>query len=235
MSRLLLGSGGYRTTERRERLTEAMRAHFEGVDRILFVPFAVGDHDAVLRVMAEKGFGAGFPLDGLHRCPDPVAAIEKAEAVYVGGGNTFRLVDSLQRLGLLEPIRRRVADGMPYMGVSAGSNVACPTLCTTNDMPIVFPPSFDALGLVPFNINPHYIDPDPASTHMGETRQTRIKEFHVFNPQPVIGLREGALLEINGNSMRLQGTTGGRLFRPGSEPEELGAGAQLDYLLAKSP
>ncbi len=237
MSRLLLGSGGYRTTERRERLTVAMRAHFEGVDRILFVPFAVGDHDAVLRVMAEKGFGAGFPLDGLHRCPDPVAAIEKAEAVYVGGGNTFRLVDSLQRLGLLEPIRRRVADGMPYMGVSAGSNVACPTLCTTNDMPIVQPVSFETLGLVDFQINPHYFtgqvllrDGDDLQEHFGETRDDRIREYHELNERPVIGLWEGTHLLVTDGHAELFGGPA-RVFRPGAEPLDVSPADDLDAAL----
>ncbi|HJO02987.1 MAG TPA: dipeptidase PepE [Acidobacteriota bacterium] len=215
-----------------------MRQFLGKIDSILFVPYARPSgisHERYTELFRDHMQGHGYTVAGIHETADPIDALHTAAALFVGGGNTFVLLRALHEQRLIAPMRKRVEDGLPYMGSSAGSNIAGLSLGTTNDMPIVFPPSFDALGLVPFNINPHYIDPDPASTHMGETRQTRIKEFHVFNPQPVIGLREGALLEINGNSMRLQGTTGGRLFRPGSEPEELGAGAQLDYLLAKSP
>jgi hypothetical protein len=133
--------------------------------------------------------------------------------------------------GLLDEIRQRVDAGIPYMGASAGSNVAGLSICTTNDMPIVYPPSFDALGLVPFNINPHYIDPEAGSKHMGETRETRINEFHVFSDVPVIGIREGAMLHREGGSLRLAGSSGGILFRPGVEVEELAPGTVLDSLL----
>ncbi|MDP6538148.1 MAG: dipeptidase PepE [Planctomycetota bacterium] len=233
MRRLLLGSGGYREPERRELLFGAMREHFAGVERILFVPYAVADHDAVVSAMAEKGFGAGFPLDGLHRATDPVAAVEQAEAIYVGGGNTFLLVDHLQRLGLLEPIRRRVAGGMPYMGVSAGSNVACPTLCTTNDMPIVQPASHETLGLVDFQINPHYFagqvlvrDGDELQEHFGETRDDRIAEYHQWNVRPVVGLWEGTHLVVRGESVELFGGPA-RLFRPGRRALDVAPGDAL--------
>jgi len=147
------------------------------------------------------------------------------------GGNTFRLLDELYRHDLIEPLRRRVEAGMPYMGSSAGSGVACVTIRTTNDMPIVQPPSFAALALVPFNVNAHYLDADPSSRHMGETREQRIAEFHEMNAPPVIGLREGALLRIEGDSLVLLGSSGARLFERGREPREYRPPARLDELL----
>jgi dipeptidase E len=174
----------------------------------------------------------GYAIDAVHEADDPARAVEQAEAVFVGGGNTFRLLLELYRRGLIEPIRRRVAAGMPYLGTSAGSNVACITIKTTNDMPIVEPPSLTALGLVPFNINPHYLDPDPDSTHMGETRETRIHEFHEENEPPVLGLREGAMLRVEASRATLRGRIGARLFRRGAPPEEMLPGASLDFLLS---
>ncbi len=173
--RLLLGSGGFRTPERLEVLVQALQAFFGPLHRLLFVPYALADHDGYTQRMREQGLDA-FGLEGIHHHPDPVQAIRQAEAIFVGGGNTFRLLDALYRFGLLEPIRQRVHAGMPYLGISAGSNVACPTLKTTNDMPIVQPPSFDALGLVPFQINPHYffgstsLSTASAATRMARTR-----------------------------------------------------------------
>ncbi len=211
-----------------------MRRFLDDVDSILFIPYARPSgitHDRYTGLFRNHMQDHGYEVTGIHETPDPAEAIEKATTLFVGGGNTFVLLRALYDHDLVGPVRRRVENGLPYIGSSAGSNVAGLTLGTTNDMPIAFPPSFDALALVPFNINPHYLDPDPESTHMGETRPTRIKEFHMFNSQPVVGLREGALLEIAGDSMQLKGATGGRLFRPQSEAEELEAGAQLDHLL----
>ncbi len=204
------------------------------VDSILFVPFARPggiSHDRYTAMFRSCMENHGYKVNGIHETSDPVEGLEAAPAVFVGGGNTFVLLRELYEQDLIGALRQRVEGGMPYIGSSAGSNVAGLSVGTTNDMPIVFPPSFEALGLVPFNINPHYLDPEPGSTHMGETRPTRIKEFHAFNSQPVVGLREGALLEIASDSMRLEGTNGGRLFRPQSEAEELEAGARLDHLL----
>jgi dipeptidase E len=199
------------------------------ISRVLFVPYALFDRDAYAAKVRARFDAMGYGLDSAHDFQGgPVRAVEQAEALFIGGGNTFRLLDALWRHELIEPIRRRVRAGMPYIGTSAGSNVACPSLRTTNDMPIVEPPSFAALDLVPFNINPHYQDPMPGSTHMGETREQRIAEFHEENAPPVVGLREGAWLLVDGPAVVLQGVNGARLFRRGQAPAEFASGSRLD-------
>lgn len=190
---------------------------------VLFVPYALADHDAYTDVIRNAFLPMGADVLGVHTFLDPVDAVERAEAVYVGGGNTWRLLRVVQELGLVDAIRARVRAGMPYLGASAGTNLACPTIRTTNDMPIVEPHSFQALGLIDFQINPHYLDPDPASPHMGETRETRIREFHEENETPVLGIREGGWLRVNGDETHLAGNTA-RLFRRGQKPEEVGPG-----------
>jgi len=162
----------------------------------------------------------GLTFQSVHQVSKPKRAIEKAEAIFIGGGNTFRLLKALQDLALLEPIRRRVREGAPYLGCSAGSNVAGPTIKTTKDMPIVQPRSFDSLGLVPFQISPHFQDPDPASTHMGETQEERILQFLEENETPVVGMREGAWLLCEKGAVTLKGETGARIFRRGQAPVE---------------
>lgn len=202
------------------------------IRRVLFVPYAVRDRDAYAAKVRERFSRLGLEVDPVHDViRGPVHAVENAQAIFIGGGNTFRLIDTLWKERLIEPIRTRVRAGMPYMGSSAGSNVACPTVKTTNDMPIVQPPTFEALGLVPFQINPHYVDPTPGSRHMGETREERIREFHEENEAAVIGLREGAWLEVNGQSMSLRGTTGARLFQRGQPAVEVDASTSIDFLL----
>lgn len=198
--------------------------------RLLFVPYALHDRDAYAAKVRERFARLGRSVDSVHDAADPVGAVSRAEAIFIGGGNTFRLLDQLYANGLLEPIRRRVLDGVPYLGTSAGSNVACVTIKTTNDMPIVDPPSLDALALVPFNLNPHYLDPDPSSRHMGETRETRIREFHEENDPPVVGLREGGMIRVDGHAATLRGDAGARIFRKGREPVELAPGADLRFL-----
>ena len=204
---------------------------FGGLKRVLFVPFALYDRDAYATKARERFEEMGYGLDSVHEADDPRRAVEEAEAIFIGGGNTFRLLETLYRLEMIDPIRRRVEAGAPYMGTSAGSNVAGATIKTTNDMPIVEPPSFDALALVRFQINPHYVDPEPGSTHMGETRETRIREFLEENDQTVVGLREGAMLRIEGPLAVLRGARGARIFRRGHDPEEVEHGAHLDALL----
>lgn len=212
-----------------------MRATLAGAGRVLFVPFALRDRDRYAASARERLGRMGFAVDSLHEAgEDPAAArrmVEEAEAVFTGGGNSFRLLATLYRLELLGPLRERALAGAPYLGSSAGSNLACPTVRTTNDMPIVEPPSLTALGLVPFQINPHYLDPDPASTHQGETREERIREYLEENDLPVVGLREGAMLDVEDERMTLRGSAGARLFRRGAEPEELAPGADLSLLL----
>lgn len=202
------------------------------VARVLFVPYALYDRDAYAARARARLRQMGLELDSVHDAASgPLQAIEEAQALFIGGGNTFRLLDALWRHELVDPIRRRVRGGMPYIGSSAGSNVACVTIKTTNDMPIVQPPRLEALNLVPFNINPHYLDPAPGSTHMGETREERIAQFHEENDPPVVGLREGAWLLVDGEAVTLQGSTGARLFRKREPPEEYASGARLDLLL----
>ena len=210
---------------------DAMTETVGAARRILFVPFALHDRDAYAAKARERFAAMGFEVDALHEAEDARRAVEGAEAIFTGGGNTFRLVDALHRMGLMPAIRRRVREGMPYMGASAGSNVACPTLMTTNDMPIVEPRSFETLGLVPFQINPHYLDPDPSSKHMGETRETRIREYLEENDRVVVGLREGAMIRVRGDRATLLGVAGARLFRRGRDPEERAAGSDLSDLL----
>ena len=173
----------------------------------------------------------GFELISVHEVSNMRRAIDEAEALFVGGGNTFRLLKSLYNFNLLAPIRERVAAGTPYIGSSAGSIVACPTLKTTKDMPIVQPPSFEALGLVPFQISPHYLDPDPSSTHMGETQEERIRQFLEENSQTVVGLREGSLLRVQDGEVALEGPHTARVFRNREEPVEVAAGSAIKELL----
>ena len=198
---------------------------------VLFIPHALQDRDGYA-AKARAAFGEmGYGLDSLHEAKDPLRAIERAEALFCGGGNTFRLLKAVQEMGALPLIRRRVAEGIVYSGASAGSNLACPTIRTTNDMPIVQPSSFDALGLVSFQINPHYVDPLPASQHMGETRETRIREFHEENEAPVVGLREGAILRVDGESVLVKGAAGARIFRRGQDPVEVAPVSEIGPLL----
>jgi dipeptidase E len=210
---------------------EEIHRALHGVRTVLFVPYALHDRGAYAAKARLRFEEMGFGLESVHEAPDPVTAVAKAEAVFVGGGNTFRLLNALYDAKIVTPIRKRVADGMPYVGSSAGSNVSCPTIRTTKDMPIVQPPSFDALGLVPFQISPHYLDPDPNSTHMGESQEERILQFHEEASTPVTGLREGAMLRVTDGSVLLAGTAGARIFRCGQPPVETRPGAELRGLL----
>src|SRR5262249_1574796 len=191
-------------------------------------PYALHDRDKYAATAQQRFAKMGYELTSIHTAAIPAQAINETDAVFIGGGNTFRLLKTLYDLDLLGPIRERVAAGMPYIGSSAGSNVAGPTIRTTNDMPIVEPPSFDALGLVPFQLNPHYLDADPNSKHMGETREERIIQFLEENDTPVVGLREGAMLRIENGETILRGSSGARIFQRGMEPIEISPGAHVD-------
>jgi dipeptidase E len=173
----------------------------------------------------------GFELESVHQADDPVEMINNAESIAVGGGNTFHLVAEMHNTGIMQAVKVKAEGGTPYMGWSAGSNVACPTLMTTNDMPIIEPASFNCAGLIPFQINPHYLDANPEG-HGGETRQQRIEEFLVVNRNmKVLGLREASLLLVEGDTMKLIGSRDLRLFEFGKEPIEFPAGSDLGFLL----
>jgi len=208
-----------------------IRDFLGGRKRVLFIPFALYDRDAYAATARERFAKMSYEMNSVHDAVDPLRAVADTEAIFVGGGNTFRLLKTLYDRELLEPIRQRVAGGMPYIGSSAGSNIAAPTIKTTNDMPIVQPPSFDALGLVSFQINPHYLDPDPDSKHMGETREKRIQEFLEENDTPVLGLREGAIARCENGRITLKGSTGARIFRRALDPIETLPGDELNDLL----
>ncbi|XP_007501968.1 alpha-aspartyl dipeptidase-like isoform X2 [Monodelphis domestica] len=217
-----------------EHCEQQMRSFFGGkVNRVLFIPYALYDRDAYAKTAREKFETLGYGLDSIHESSDPVEAIRKSEAIFVGGGNTFRLLKTLYDLNLIPEIRERVLHaGVPYMGSSAGTNIATISINTTNDMPIVFPPSLEALGFVPFNINPHYLDPDVNSTHMGETREARILQYHEEpHTPPVLGLREGSILLVEGNKATLLGRSKARLFLRGQTPTEHEPGTDFSFLL----
>jgi len=191
------------------------------IRRVAFVPYALYDRDAYSAKARERFHRMDVELESVHSVSDPRHVIEKAEAIFIGGGNTFRLLKGLYDYDLLEAIRRGVEAGVPFIGSSAGSIVACPTLKTTKDMPVVQPPSFDSLRLVNFQISPHYLDPDPNSTHMGETQEERIMQYLEENDLPVVGLRESTMLRVKNGDVTLRGGTSARIFRRGTPPVEV--------------
>ena len=199
--------------------------------RVLFFPFALYDRDAYATKAKERFTAMGYSLESVHRANNPQQVVEKADAFFIGGGNTFRLLKALQDIELIEPIRHKVNNGTPYIGSSAGSNVAGPTIKTTKDMPIVQPSSFDALALVPFQISPHYLDPDPNSMHMGETQEERILQFLEENDAPVVGMREGAWVLVENGLMTLKGSSGARIFRRDHAPVEISPGSEISALV----
>ena len=216
-----------------EYLLKDLESFFKNTDEILFVPYArpggISHQDYTSN--ASNAFSKiGKTLKSIHEFDDPIKAVKKAKGIFVGGGNTFVLVHQLYKNKLVDVIRDAVNEGTPYLGTSAGSNICGLTMGTTNDMPIIYPPSFKTFGFVPFNINPHYLDPDPNSKHMGETRETRIKEFHKFNTQPVVGLREGSWLYVKDNSIVLNGTLSARIFEYEKDPYEVETGTDLQKL-----
>ena len=194
------------------------------IKNVLFVPYARPGgitHDEYTAKARERYAEMGYDLKGVHEFDDPVQAVRDAEAVFIGGGNTFVLLNGLYISGIIHEIPKKVENGMPYIGTSAGSNVACPTLMTTNDMPICQPESFKAMDMVPFQINAHYLDPDPNSTHQGETRETRLNEYLTANDKTIVGLREGCMVLAENGEFTLKGSTGARIFKRGSEPKEV--------------
>ena len=214
-----------------DHVEDEIKAFLGPAKTVLFFPFALFDRDDYAAKAKARFAAMGYPLESAHTAGNPQKAIDRADAIFIGGGNTFRLLKALQDLELLEPIRRKVKSGAPYIGSSAGSNVAGPTIKTTKDMPIVQPRSFDSLGLVPFQISPHYLDRDPNSTHMGETQEERILQFLEENETPVVGIREGAWLLIENGAVTLKGKTGARIFRRGQAPVEVTPGTEISQLV----
>src|SRR6516225_9803321 len=214
-----------------EHVEKEIREFLGSSRQVLFVPFALFDRDGYEELVRARFERMGCSLRSLHRESNPVEAVQSAEAVFVGGGNTFRLLKSLYASGVMPVLSARVAQGLPYIGSSAGSIVACPSLKTTKDMPVVEPPSFKALGLVEFQISPHYLDPDPSSTHMGETQEQRIEQFLEENELPVVGLREGSILRVESDDVTLKGPHSARIFRCGIQPIEVASGSNLSELL----
>ena len=214
-------------------ILDELTVFFKNVDTILFIPYARPSgisHTEYTTKVAETFAKINKNVKGIHEFENPIEAIQNAEAIFTGGGNTFVLTYQLYKNNLIEALQTAVKNGTPYLGTSAGSNICGLTIKTTNDMPIIYPPSFNALAFVPFNINPHYLDPDTNSTHMGETRETRINEFHHYNTPPVIGLREGSWLQVNGNSIVLKGTLTARIFEYNKPPYEVKTSTELNHL-----
>ena len=215
-----------------EYILPAVKEFFEGKKEILFIPYARPggmSHDEYTALAKEKFATIGLNIKGVHEFENKIEAIKNADGFFTGGGNTFLLVKELHELGLMSEIKNAVEKGAPYMGTSAGCNITGVNMKNTNDMPIVYPPSFDTLGLVPFNMNAHYLDPDPKSKHKGETRETRIKEFHTQNETPVVGLREGSWLEVNGDDIVLKGKLDAKIFEAGKTPYEIKTGSKVKF------
>jgi len=199
-----------------EYILPQLKSFFKGIEEVLFIPYARPggiSFDEYTKIVRTAFLKIDTRIKGIHEFNNPELAVKNAKAIFTGGGNTFVLVNSLYQNNLIHVIKKVVENGTLYLGTSAGSNIAGVNMKTTNDMPIVYPPSFETLGLMSFNINPHYLDPDPTSKHKGETRETRIKEFHTYNDIPVLGLREGSWLEINGDEIVLKGNLTAKLFR----------------------
>ncbi len=212
--------------------TEQLKSFLKGINKVLFFPYAAvtfsfNDYE---KMVQQKFSEFGVEVESLHHHKDAKKAIREAQAFAVGGGNTFRLIKMIQQLDVIETLRYRVLDGIPYVGWSAGANVACPTICTTNDMPIVEPDNFSAFNLVRFQINPHYQDA-PKLEHAGETREQRIEEFTTMDPfSYVVGLREGSMLQFENGTISLLGPKSARIFKNGIPPTEYYPGDDLDFL-----
>ena len=208
-------------------LKDELQNHFSNISELLFISYARPggiSHDKYTAIANEFFNTMGINVKGIHEFNSPKEAVRNAQGVFTGGGNTFLLVKQLYHYDLLSDLKNVILGGIPYLGSSAGSNICGLTAHTTNDMPIVLPKSLKTLGVIPFNINPHYLDPDPNSTHMGETRETRIKEFMNYNPQPVVGLREGSWIKVNGDDMILCGHLNARVFASINKISEVAPG-----------
>ena len=213
-----------------EYLLPTLNSFFKGVTTLLFIPYARPSgisYDEYTQLVAQVFKKIGIDVTGIHEYHNSTEAIKSAEAIFTGGGNTFELVNQLYKHNLFSILSDVLNNGTPYLGTSAGSNICGITMMNTNDMPIVYPPSFLTLGIIPFNINAHYLDPDRLSTHMGETRETRIKEYHIYNDTTGLGLREGSWLEVNDSEIILKGTHSARWFEKNKLPREIQTNTKL--------
>jgi dipeptidase E len=216
-----------------EYILPELKVHFASCKSILFIPFARPSgitHDEYTGKVREAFAQINIEVEGLHEFEDAKKAVQEAEGIFTGGGNTFLLVAQLYKFDVMDMLAETLKAGTPYLGTSAGSNITGLSMQTTNDMPIIYPPSFQTLGMLPFNLNPHYLDPDHQSKHMGETRETRITEYHAFNTVPVLGLREGSWLDVKGDVVTLKGTLTARIFRRNQPAEEVATGSDLSSL-----
>ncbi|CAM3616976.1 dipeptidase PepE [Flavobacterium chungbukense] len=223
-----LHGGGYL-----EYILPVLQTHFKNCKTLLFIPYARPSgisHDEYTQKAKEAFAKINIDVKGIHEYENPQDAVKNAEGIFTGGGNTFLLVTQLYKNNIMQLVSETVKSGTPYLGSSAGSNICGLSMQTTNDMPIIYPPSFQTLGLIPFNLNPHYLDTHLQSKHMGETRETRIKEFHAFNSIPVLGLREGSWLEVKGEQITLKGNLSARLFKQNQEAQELEPESDLSTL-----
>ncbi len=215
-------------------LYPTLRTFFKGVKDILFIPYARPggiSYDAYTQVATTAFAKIDIAVKGIHEFDNPKEALQEATAIFTGGGNTFELVRQLYEQAIFDTLKTVVESGTPYLGTSAGSNICGVSMMNTNDMPIVYPPSFKTLAFIPFNINAHYLDPVENDTHMGETRATRIKEFHAFNDIPVVGLREGSWLAVTGGKCVLQGDLSARVFQKDTAPIEVASGSVISSLM----
>lgn len=213
-----------------EYLLPTLKIFFKDVQTLLFIPFARPggiSYNDYTKIVTKAFATINIKVEGIYESKNYNETILKADAIFTGGGNTFELVNQLYKNDILISLKHAINNGTPYLGTSAGSNICGITMMNTNDMPIVYPPSFITLGCIPFNINAHYLDPILGTKHMGETRETRIKEYHIFNETPVLGLREGSYLEVLDNKITLKGNLTARLFQQGKEPVELESGVEV--------
>ena len=216
-----------------EYLLPTLETLFKDCSEILFIPYARPggiSHDDYTEIVRSAFAKMNKTIKGIHEFDNPIYAIQNAQGIFTGGGNTFLLVTQLYQNEVMEVLAKMVEKGTPYLGSSAGSNITGLTMQTTNDMPIIYPPSFKTLELIPFNLNPHYLDADLQNKHMGETREARIKEFHAFNSIPVLGLREGSWIEVTGEKIILKGNLTARLFIKNQPPKELEPETDLSFL-----
>ena len=234
MKNLLLASTStLHGTEYLEYLLPELKIHFKNCKNLLFIPYARPSgisHEEYTQKTAQAFAKIDINIKGIHEFEDPAFAIKQAEGIFTGGGNTFLLVSQLYQHKIMTVLKETLENGTPYLGTSAGSNIGGLSMQTTNDMPIIYPPSFQTLGLIPFNLNVHYLDKDTQSTHMGESRETRINEFHQFNNFPVLGLKEGSWLEIKNNTIILKGGLTAKLFRKNREVIEIEPYSNLDFI-----